>query len=136
MNIMNSYCFAEVLDYLPFRSMLNVLVLNKEYRALFMTRFKSNIANRKENLFKECLLSLGVTKTIRHLKPIVLSAFINHYKGFAVPMKILTCTYTCISNDIAIIGVMIMNTFWQILVNIPENTVKCVNRPLYKSLKK
>ena len=67
MNVLISYCFADVLMFLPFKTILRILLLNKALRILFLIRYANTLTSRKNNLFKEVLLSLGVARTVRSL---------------------------------------------------------------------
>ena len=128
MNILISYCFVEVINLLPFRTILRLLLINKAFRILFMNRYLPNIELRKRDFFKGILFSLGGMKVIQYLKPAMLDLFIDHFVGFNLPIKILTCTYTCINNEVAVIGVVILNTFWRVLLRWPSKSIECLNR--------
>ena len=128
MNILVSYCFAEVIDLLPFRTILRLLLVNKAFRILFMARYSSNIEFRKRDFFKGILFSLGGANVVKYIKPVLLDAFIDHFVGFNLPIKILTCTYACVNNEVVIIGVLILNTFWRILLRWPSKKIECVGR--------
>ena len=132
MNLLVSCCFGDILDYLPFRVVLRILILNKVYRTLFLTRFCYKLANRRSNFFKETLLSLAVSSTIRFIKPVVLNMFIAHFKGFGLPIKIITCNFIGYYTGSVVLGVMILNTFWRIFIDPSSGEISCSNRGLYK----